>query len=187
MKNRLFLVLSAVAILAVSSFVSCTKDLQNDLSNLDSKVTTLQGTVDDLNKQIAAGAVITNVEKNGGVVKVTLSNGKTFEVKDGKDADVWTIVDGYWAKNGEITEYQAVADQWVPGEDGYWYCNGEKTDISWKASSLTAVYEDGILTLYNVDGTDEPVVIGGNLFGLTIVPSVIKEGLPVTFFYELVV
>ena len=67
----------------------------------------------------------------------------------------------------------------------------EATTISWIATSngVTAVYdpENGTLTLANVEGSDEPIVISLNsqLKSLAFVPETMTEGLGLIEFYSL--
>ncbi|MCI7462033.1 MAG: DUF4988 domain-containing protein, partial [Bacteroides sp.] len=64
--------------------VSC-KDYDGDIDDLDARVEKLESTLKDLKAQISAGAVVTGVESVSNGVKVTLSDGKTFTLTNGKD------------------------------------------------------------------------------------------------------
>lgn len=118
-KKYLSVVLFGALLLGTAgTFTSC-KDYDDDIENLQGQITTLKGTVDDLQKKIESGLVVTNVAKTTNGVTISFSNGQTYELTNGKDgaagkdADVWTIdKDGYWCKNGTPTEYKAV------GKDG---------------------------------------------------------------------
>ncbi|MBQ7222551.1 MAG: hypothetical protein IJS02_03675 [Bacteroidales bacterium] len=159
--KKLFFTLAAV-LFAVSALVSsCTKDINVDLKDLERRVS-------DLETALANGAVITAVDNTATGVKVTLSNGKTFTLNNGTNADVWTIgTDGYWYKNGVKQGYLATGtngDTYVPNEDGYFYKNGvEKTDIKWKGASgdMAVVYnpETGTLTVTGAEGMEEGDVL----------------------------
>ena len=105
---------SALMLGAAGTFTSC-KDYDDDIENLQDQISTLKGTVDDLQKKIESGLVVTKVEKSANGVNITFSNGQTYELKngadgaDGKDAVVWTIgQDGFWYMDGEKTEYKAM-------------------------------------------------------------------------------
>jgi hypothetical protein len=88
----------------------------------------LEKTVAELQKAIEAGAVITNVQSTENGVTVTLSDGKTFEVKngakgeDGEDGSVIEIkqVDGvdYWFLDGKNTGYPVKGEKGDDGNDG---------------------------------------------------------------------
>lgn len=88
----------------------------------------MEKTVAELQKAIEAGAVITNVQSTENGVTVTLSDGKTFEVKngakgeDGEDGSVIEIkqVDGvdYWFLDGKNTGYPVKGEKGDDGNDG---------------------------------------------------------------------
>lgn len=125
--------------------VSCS-DYDDDINSLNERVDALEKTVADLKKAIEAGAVITNVEKTESGVNVTLSNGETFEVKngtngvDGKPGSVVSIdEEGYWCidnvrqtdkngnpykaqgEKGETGEAGQPGEPGADGKDGCWY------------------------------------------------------------------
>lgn len=127
---------SALMLGAAGTFTSC-KDYDDDIENLQDQISTLKGTVDDLQKKIESGLVVTKVEKSANGVNITFSNGQTYELKngadgaDGKDAVVWTIgQDGFWYMDGEKTEYKAIGADGEAGEagaNGYYYKPNAKT------------------------------------------------------------
>lgn len=116
--------------------VSCS-DYDDDINSLNERVDALEKTVAELQKAIEAGAVITSVEDAENGVKVTLSDGKTFEVKngtngaDGQPGSVVEIreVDGvaYWFIDDKNTGYPVKGEKGEAGEpgadgkDGCWY------------------------------------------------------------------
>lgn len=128
--------------LAGGGMVSCS-DYDDDINSLNERVDALEKTVAELQKAIEAGAVITNVENTENGVKVTLSDGKTFEVKngtngaDGQPGSVVEIreVDGvaYWfiddkntgypvkGEKGEAGEPGQPGEPGADGKDGCWY------------------------------------------------------------------
>lgn len=75
--------------------------------------------------------MITKVENITGGVEVTLSNGKSFTIKNGdagKDGTQWTIKDdGYWYQDGKKTEFKAKGDKGDPGEPGTPGTRGTRT------------------------------------------------------------
>lgn len=136
MKKKFYGALLVGSLFLAGGMVSCS-DYDDDINSLNERVDALEKTVAELQKAIEAGAVITNVESTENGVKVTLSDGKTFEVKNGKDGingadgadgkpgSVIEIreVDGvdYWFLDGENTGYPVKGekgDQGKPGEDG---------------------------------------------------------------------
>ena len=85
--NKKFLSLFLCGALVSGSagmFVSC-KNYDSDIASLDDRITAVEKSVSELKAQIGAGAVITDVTPTANGVKVTLSNGKTFELTNGKD------------------------------------------------------------------------------------------------------
>lgn len=84
--------------LTTFSYVGC-KDYDDDIDRLEQKITENANAIAEINKLIEGGSVITKVENITGGVEVTLSNGKSFTIKNGdagKDGTQWTIGDdGY--------------------------------------------------------------------------------------------
>ena len=174
--------MGALTIASVSTFTSC-KDYDDDISGLQSQIDQLKKTIDEINSQITAGSILTDVVKNDNGITVKLSNGKTYDItngKDGKAGSVVKIVDGVWYIDDVNTGLNAKGDKGDPGtpgagtagkdgayylpkEDGYFYKvdgNTEtKTNIMWKTASndaITAVMGEEDLKLGHVlksDGT----------------------------------
>ena len=129
MNKKILSAMLSVAILfaAGSAFVSC-KDYDDDIKNLQGQIDGLKQTIETIQGQIAKGYLLTSVNQTTGGVTITLSDGKTYTIDngkdgaagaDGKDGDVWTIGDdGYWYKNGTKTEYKAKGDKGEKGEQG---------------------------------------------------------------------
>lgn len=146
MKKKFYGALLVGSLFLAGGMVSCS-DYDDDINSLNERVDALEKTVADLKKAIEAGAVITNVQSTENGVTVTLSDGKTFEVKngtngtngvdgvDGKPGSVVTIDDeGYWCIDGvrqtdkEGNPYKAQGEQGpagVDGKDGCWYMPNE--------------------------------------------------------------
>lgn len=115
---------SALMLGTAGTFTSC-KDYDDDIENLQEQITTMKGTVDDLQKKIESGLVVTKVEKSVDGVNITFSNGQTYELKNGingsngTDAVVWSIgKDGYWYQDGKKTEYKAIGTDGTNGTNG---------------------------------------------------------------------
>ena len=162
-KKYLSALLIGTLLLSAGTFQSC-KDYDEDISGLTQRVEAVESLVNDLQSQIQKGAVITDVQKTDQGVRVTLSNGNSFELTngaDGKPAVVEIGENGNWFINGEDTGKPSQGEPGTPGGDGsgsasvYYYpgVNGEEngywvkvsvaadgteskeiTDTSWKVS-----------------------------------------------------
>ena len=122
MKRKYFsaLLMGALTIASVSTFTSC-KDYDDDISGLQSQIDQLKKTIDEINSQITAGSVLTDVVKNDNGITVKLSNGKTYDItngKDGKAGSVVKIVDGVWYIDDVSTGLNAKGDKGDKGDQG---------------------------------------------------------------------
>ena len=117
--------MGALTIASVSTFTSC-KDYDDDISSLQSQIDKLNEMVSKIQGQIDKGAILTSVSPVENGVKLTLSNGDSYTITNGKDgakgADGAAGAPGTPGKDADI---------WKIGDDGYWYKNETKTD--WKA------------------------------------------------------
>ena len=127
MKRKYFsaLLMGALTIASVSTFTSC-KDYDDDISSLQSQIDKLNEMVSKIQGQIDKGAILTGVSPVENGVKLTLSNGDSYTITNGKDgakgADGAAGTPGTPGKDADI---------WTIGDDGYWYKNDTKT--AWKA------------------------------------------------------
>ena len=131
---RMVMALSLVG--GAFAFTGCT-DYEDDINALDDRVSALESTVADLQSQIEAGAVITSVTQSDNGITVTLSNGQSYEITNGKDG-----ANGADGADGSVVEIR---------EDGYWYIDGVKTE--YPATSEGAAGKDAP-TVYYVPGTE---------------------------------
>lgn len=138
MKKKFYGALLLGSLFLAGGMVSCS-DYDDDINSLTQRVDALEKTVAELQKAIEAGAVITSVEKTENGVKVTLSDGKTFEVKNGTNGTPGSVVtideEGYWCIDGirqtdkEGNPIKAQGQKGDPGvgtpgsdgKDGCWY------------------------------------------------------------------
>ena len=127
MKRKYFsaLLMGALTIASVSTFTSC-KDYDDDISSLQSQIDKLNEMVSKIQGQIDKGAILTGVSPVENGVKLTLSNGDSYTITNGKDG-----AKGADGAAGAPGTPGRDADIWKIGEDGYWYKNDTKTD--WKA------------------------------------------------------
>ncbi len=181
-----------------SVFVACDK-YDDDIEGLQAQIDALKATVQSLQSEIDGGAVITNVAESSTGVTVTLSNGKSFTISNGTDgedgaAGKSTVVEigenGNWYIDGEDTGVAAAGkdgEDGQPGsvveigENGNWFIDGEDTGVSAAGTEggITAVFENGVLTLYGVEGLEDGYVIGAasHIASLAVVPEKLLEGL----------
>ena len=159
MKRKYFsaLLMGALTIASVSTFTSC-KDYDDDISSLQSQIDQLKKTIDEINSQITAGSILTDVTKNDNGITVKLSNGKTYDItngKDGKAGSVVKIVDGVWYIDDVSTGLNAKGDKGDQGDPGTPGTNGAPGTAG-EAGKDGAYYlpkEDGYF--YKVDGNTE--------------------------------
>lgn len=125
--------LGATLVLSAGAFVSC-QDYESDINDLTDRVSAVEKVSKELQALIQKGSVITNVESTATGVRVTLSDGSTFDLtngtngkdgkngadgKDGKPGSVVTIgSDGYWYIDGVKTEYKAQGEKGEKGDQG---------------------------------------------------------------------
>ena len=156
MKRKYFsaLLMGALTIASVSTFTSC-KDYDDDISGLQSQIDQLKKTIDEINSQITAGSVLTDVVKNDNGITVKLSNGKTYDItngKDGKAGSVVKIVDGVWYIDDVSTGLNAKGDKGGKGDQGDPGTPGTP-GAAGKDGAYYLPKEDGYF--YKVDGNTE--------------------------------
>ena len=116
--------MGALTIASVSTFTSC-KDYDDDISNLQKQIDANATAIRQIEDLIKGGGVIKTVSEATDGVTVTLSNGQSFNIKngtngvDGTPGTVWTISDdGFWMKDGEKTDYKAIGEKGDTGAQG---------------------------------------------------------------------
>ena len=131
MNKKILSAMLSVAMLfaAGSAFVSC-KDYDDDIKNLQGQIDKLDQAVKDIKAQIEKGYLLTAVNQTAGGVTVTLSNGQTYEITNGKD--------GAAGKDGDAWTIEKVGDEY------FWFKNGVNQNIT-KNAKIT----NGILTKSN--------------------------------------
>lgn len=140
--------LGSALVLSAGAFVGC-KDYESDIDDLNERVAAVEKVSKELQDLIQKGSVITNVESTSNGVRVTLSDGKTFDLtngtngadgaagKDGKAGSVVTIgEDGYWYIDGVKTAYKAQGEKGEKGDKGDTGAKGDSGD----AGTSTSVY-----------------------------------------------
>ena len=178
--NKKFLsavLFGALMVTSTGTFVSC-KDYDDDIKDLQTQINSNKDAIAALQKLVGEGNWVTGITSIADGFTVTMSNGQTTTVtgikgEDGKNGVEWTIGDdGFWYKDGEKTDHQAVAKDGKPGvtapspsisADGKWVVyewdatKGEfvakTTEIPAQGTSAYVVKKDGVYVLHIADET----------------------------------
>ena len=195
-KNR-FLNLFLFAILATFVTFTACKDYDYEIDDLQEQITSLQSMIDEINE---SGKVIESVTSTADGVVVRLKDGPSYTIKNGKDGkdgkdgsngkdgSVVTIGEnGNWFIDGEDTGKPSRGAKgedgvyYIPGDDGFWHKEeGEEvtpTKDSWIIEgTITAKLEDGYVVLYNVEGAEDPIILGlSKINNLVLKPDFVDE------------
>ncbi|RGD24506.1 hypothetical protein DW646_14485 [Bacteroides sp. AM23-18] len=167
---------------STGTFVSC-KDYDDDIDQINNKLSSVEATIADLQKKIGDGAYVKSITQAADGFTVTMSDGSTTTItgikgdagQDGKDGAEWTIVDGYWACNGEKTDVKAVGTDGKDGQkevekraDGWYLWNGtdyEKVTVDAPATAGVPYYQIdpkdenyAIMYIYDTTGKNEQAI-----------------------------
>lgn len=107
-------------IMAGGTFTGCS-DYDDDINSVNERVDEVRSTLEELQTQVNEGATISGVEKTDNGVKVTLSDGRTFELTNGKDG-----ADGADGTPGTVITIGENGNWFIDGEDSGWRAQGEK-------------------------------------------------------------
>ena len=169
--NKKFLsaiLFGALMVSSTGTFVSC-KDYDDDIDQINQKLDGVEATVADLQKKIGDGAFVKSITPTADGFTVTMSDGSSTTItgikgdkgEAGKDGAEWTIIDGYWACNGEKTTVKAEA---VDGKDGQ--KEVEKREDGWYLWNGTAFEKVTVDTpavvgvpYYQEDATDPNYIV----------------------------
>ena len=142
--------MACTLVCAAFVYTSCTKDLQNDIADLGTRLDKVENSLTSLENQIKEGAVITGVSAtaDGTGVVVTLSDGDSFTLNHGQKGDKGDKGDqgiqgvqgekGEQGEKGDKGDQGAQGIQGLPGENeaavvtigenGNWFINGVDTN-----------------------------------------------------------
>ena len=142
MKKRFFgSLLLGVLIASTGVFVSCT-DYDDDINELRSLIQKNTDAMSTIQAKVNDGTAVTTVAKSDNGVVVTLANGTSYTITNGKDG-----VNGSNGKDGVDGKDGAAGTVVTIGEDGYWYIDGVKTNYP-------AAGKDGVDGKDGKDGVD---------------------------------
>ena len=180
--NKKFLsaiLFGALMVTSTGTFVSC-KDYDDDIDEINNKLSGVEATVADLQKKIGDGAYVKTITQAANGFTVTMSDGTSTTITGikgdaGKDGAEWTIVDGFWACNGEKTDVKAVGTDGKDGQkevekraDGWYLWNGtefEKVTVDAPATAGVPYYQIdpkdenyAIMYIYDATGKNEQAI-----------------------------
>lgn len=114
-------------IMAGGTFTGCS-DYDDDINSVNERVDEVRSVLDELQTQVNEGLTISGVEKTDNGVTITMSDGTTYELTNGKDGadgaagtpgSVITIGEnGNWVIDGVDSGYPAQGPQGEKGEQG---------------------------------------------------------------------
>ncbi|WP_418833572.1 PL29 family lyase N-terminal domain-containing protein [Phocaeicola sp.] len=107
-------------IMAGGTFTGCS-DYDDDINSVNERVDEVRSTLEALQTQVNEGATISGVEKTDNGVVVTLSDGTTFELTNGKDG-----ADGAAGTPGSVITIGENGNWFIDGKDSGWRAQGEK-------------------------------------------------------------
>ncbi len=157
------------------------KDYDDDINHLQEQVDANKKSIDDILAKIKAGQYIQNVEKTANGIKVTLGDGSTAEIVNGKDGlkgetgapGKTTLIeisdDGYWVIDGTKTTNKAVGEKGeagVPGKSAY--------DLA-KENGFTGTVEEWLTSLQGENGVG---LNGKSAYEIYV--ETVKEGEPLS-------
>lgn len=196
-KDFNFLVFVVIALLV--TIPACT-NYDDDISSLKTEINEVKSQIEAINSVIEGGGTITSVTPTLNGLNITLSNNSVYTIPNGPTGSEGpagapgapgTVVsigeNGNWFFDDVDTGKPSrgidgtIGAYFVPNPDGFWHKiegeTEEKTDQSWlPEGTITAIFKDGIVTLYNVKGSTEPITIGmASLSYLTIIPDYVTE------------
>ena len=183
--NKKFLsaiLFGALMVTSTGTFVSC-KDYDDDIDQINKKLDGVEATIADLQKKIGDGAFVKTITSTADGFTVMMSDGTSTTItgikgdkgENGKDGAEWTIIDGYWACNGEKTTVKAEAVDGKDGqkevekrEDGWYLWNGtafEKVTVDAPAAAGVPFYQEDatdpnyvIMHIYDANGKNEKTI-----------------------------
>ena len=179
--NKKFLsaiLFGALMVTSTGTFVSC-KDYDDDIDSINKELTDIKSQIAALQAKVDAGKWITSVSSTANGVSITLNDGQTLTIANGKDGQngaqgaagkdgsVVEVKEGVLYINGEATEIKVAEEApaalpCVKVEEGELMvlgAEGEYVATGIKAGSVTAAKTNGVWTI-TIDG--ETIVVPGS-------------------------
>lgn len=189
--NKKFLsavLFGALMVSSTGTFVSC-KDYDDDIDRIDTELGDLKSKLDALQTEFNAGKYITNVATTAEGITITLNDGSSYPITNGKDGapgapgeagaagDKVEINDeGFFIINGKVTEWKAIAKDASTGEtikiktptvseNGCWVFYDEKGEAhptTIKVAPVTAVQnadKTWTLTVFDAEGKKQEIIV----------------------------
>ncbi|WP_163173230.1 hypothetical protein [Bacteroides sp. 51] len=209
-----FMLLGAFAFALSSSFVACSSDdYDDDIKRLEELIDANKKSIDALNTTIANGQWVKSVTPISNGVKITLGNDTSYEITNGKDGadggagtagsvvkigdngnwfidnvDTGVPAKGQDGKDGEDGKdgSSGSASVFTLGDNGNLFVDGKDTGVHIGKEGITAVWADGALALFGVEGFEDGYKIVLNsacLSSLQFVPAWIDNGVATQGFY----
>jgi hypothetical protein len=160
-KSKIFsyLFIGLLATGAMGTVTSC-KDYDDDISNLQKQIDDNAAKIKTIEDLIKSGSVITDVTSSTDGVTVKLSNGKSFDLKNGAKGDkgdkgdagtpgtAWTIgTDGYWYKSTDGGKTTTKTDYYALGTKGDKGDKGDAASVEYYVPNAEThhfdIYKDG--------------------------------------------
>lgn len=107
-------------IMAGGTFTGCS-DYDDDINSVNERVDEVRSVLDELQTQVNEGLTISGVEKTDNGVTITMSDGTTYELTNGKDG-----ADGAAGTPGSVITIGVNGNWFIDGEDSGWRAQGEK-------------------------------------------------------------
>ncbi len=121
MNKKLFstLLMGGLLFSFTGGFVSCSEDYDGDIKDLQTQITANSNAIAEIQALLARGVVITNVTKNAEGILLTMSDGSTQQLTNGKDG-----VDGTNGADGKDGQDGKPGSVVTIGENGNWHIDG---------------------------------------------------------------
>ena len=142
-KKLMSTLLFSAALLSAGVVTSC-KDYDDDIDELRAGLEAVESLASELQSQIQKGAILTDVTATSNGVRLTLSNGNTFELTNGVDGEDGSVVEigpnGNWFIDGVDTQKPSRGEKGDKGDPGEKGEQGEPGEPGTPGQSTSSVY-----------------------------------------------